>query len=71
MTILVPLHELERVHILETLRSVGGNKALASRFLGLDRKTLYRKLRAYAEASGETTPVRENQDSYPDTGQLP
>ncbi|HVR19800.1 MAG TPA: sigma-54 dependent transcriptional regulator [Polyangiaceae bacterium] len=68
---LVPLHELERLHILETLRSVGGNKALASRFLGLDRKTLYRKLRAYAEASGETPPAREAQDSYPDTGQVP
>jgi two-component system response regulator HydG len=61
---LVPLHELERLHILETLRSVGGNKALASRFLGLDRKTLYRKLRTYAEAAGEPPPVRERQDSY-------
>jgi two-component system response regulator HydG len=59
---LVPLHELERLHILETLRSVGGNKALASRFLGLDRKTLYRKLRAYAEASSEGAPPRDDHD---------
>jgi two-component system, NtrC family, response regulator HydG len=44
---LVPLSELERQHILEVLRSVGGNRALAARFLGLDRKTLYRKLKAY------------------------
>jgi len=63
---LVPLHELERLHILETLRSVGGNKALASRFLGLDRKTLYRKLRAYAEASNESPATRERQDSQPE-----
>jgi DNA-binding NtrC family response regulator len=62
---LVPLHELERLHILETLRSVGGNKALASRFLGLDRKTLYRKLRSYAEAAGQPPPVKDRQDSYP------
>jgi two-component system response regulator HydG len=61
---LVPLHELERAHILETLKSVGGNKALASRFLGLDRKTLYRKLRAYAEDSDEE-PEHDRQDSHP------
>ena len=61
---LVPLHELERLHILETLRSVGGNKALASRFLGLDRKTLYRKLRSYAETEAESPP-KDRPDSYP------
>ena len=61
---LVPLHELERLHILETLKSVGGNKALASRFLGLDRKTLYRKLRAYAEGSTDEQPERDRQDSH-------
>jgi two-component system response regulator HydG len=62
---LVPLHELERLHILETLRSVGGNKALASRFLGLDRKTLYRKLRSYAEEADQAEPAKDRQDSYP------
>jgi hypothetical protein len=29
---------------------VGGNKALTSRHLGLDRKTLYRKLKEYSIA---------------------
>jgi len=29
------------------MQSVHGNKALASRILGLDRKTLYRKLERY------------------------
>jgi hypothetical protein len=47
---LVSLKELERQHILEVLRSVGGNKALTSRHLGLDRKTLYRKLKEYSIA---------------------
>jgi DNA-binding NtrC family response regulator len=41
------LADVERQHILNVLRSVGGNKALASKLLGLDRKTLYRKLRQF------------------------
>jgi DNA-binding NtrC family response regulator len=61
---LVPLSELERNHILEVLRSVGGNRALASRFLGLDRKTLYRKLKAY-QAEGEPRTARVRVDSHP------
>ncbi|HEX7878123.1 MAG TPA: sigma-54 dependent transcriptional regulator, partial [Candidatus Eisenbacteria bacterium] len=38
---------VEREHILKTLRAVAGNKAAAARLLGLDRKTLYRKLKQY------------------------
>jgi DNA-binding NtrC family response regulator len=38
------LAEVEREHIADTLRSVAGNKAAAARVLGLNRKTLYRKL---------------------------
>lgn len=41
------LAELERRHICAVLDRVGGNKSLAARQLGVDRKTLYRKLRAY------------------------
>jgi DNA-binding NtrC family response regulator len=41
------LAEVEREHILRILRTARGNKAAAARILGLDRKTLYRKLRAY------------------------
>ena len=44
-----PLAEVEREHILATLRSAGGNKAAAARILGVDRKTLYRKLGEYGE----------------------
>jgi len=46
-----PLAEIEREHILRTLRTVGSNKAAAARLLGLDRKTLYRKLRIYETRS--------------------
>jgi DNA-binding NtrC family response regulator len=41
------LRELERDYILETLRETGGNKLRAAEALGVDRKTLYRKLDEY------------------------
>ncbi len=43
----VSLSEVEREYILKTLRAVRGNKAAAARVLGVDRKTLYRKLDLY------------------------
>jgi two-component system response regulator HydG len=46
-TEIVPLDELERRYILRVVESVHGNKAMAARLLGLDRKTLYRKLERY------------------------
>jgi two-component system response regulator HydG len=49
----VPLEEVERRHILQVFQGVGGNKSLASRILGLNRKTLYRKLREYGVALGD------------------
>lgn len=39
-----PLREIEEQHILRVLDSVSGNKALAARILGVDRKTLHRKV---------------------------
>jgi DNA-binding NtrC family response regulator len=46
------LREIERDYILEVLRKTGGNKSRAAELLGLDRKTLYRKLDEYrAEGS--------------------
>jgi two-component system response regulator HydG len=45
--LLPTLDEVERRYILRVMQSVQGNKALASRVLGLDRKTLYRKLERY------------------------
>jgi DNA-binding NtrC family response regulator len=41
------LDELEREYILEILREAGGNKSKTAEILGLDRKTLYRKLEEY------------------------
>ncbi|MGE0709648.1 MAG: sigma-54-dependent transcriptional regulator [Planctomycetota bacterium] len=49
---LVPLQVVERRHIERVLEAVGGNKARAARILGLDRKTLYRRLEQWmAEGS--------------------
>ena len=45
----LPLRELERAYILETLRRTDGNKSRAAEILGLDRKTLYRKLDEYGQ----------------------
>jgi DNA-binding NtrC family response regulator len=41
------LAEMEREYIVEILRDSGGNKSRAAEILGLDRKTLYRKLDEY------------------------
>ena len=45
---LATLDEVERRYILHVLDAVEGNKTLAATKLGLDRKTLYRKLELYA-----------------------
>jgi DNA-binding NtrC family response regulator len=50
---LLPLDEVERRHILRVLAAVEGNKRLAARILGLDRKTLYRKLERYGVDPGD------------------
>jgi two-component system response regulator HydG len=50
---ILPLEELERRHILRTLRSVQGNQARAAALLGLDRRTLYRRIEKYSEVFGQ------------------
>jgi DNA-binding NtrC family response regulator len=44
----LPLRAVERAYVLDVLRRVDGNKSRAAEILGLDRKTLYRKLAEYA-----------------------
>jgi transcriptional regulator of acetoin/glycerol metabolism len=41
--------------ILKALEKTAGNKAKAARLLGIDRKTLYRKMERY-EISGDDSP---------------
>jgi len=43
-TSFITLDQQERRHIAYVLRHVGGNKTQAARLLGVNRRTLYRKL---------------------------
>ena len=49
----LPLDEVEKEYILKILEKTGGNKYQAAHALGIDRKTLYRKL---AEIEGKLHP---------------
>jgi two-component system response regulator HydG len=49
---MLPIDEVERRYILRVLEAMGGNKADAARVLGVNRRTLYRKLERY----GKITP---------------
>jgi DNA-binding NtrC family response regulator len=49
----LPLHEVEKEYIKKILEKTGGNKYQAAHVLGIDRKTLYRKL---AEIEGKPHP---------------
>ncbi len=48
----LPMHEVERRYVLRVLEAVGGNKTLAARILGFDRRTMYRKLERYEAGLG-------------------
>jgi DNA-binding NtrC family response regulator len=50
---ILTLDELERRYILRALRIVGGNRSRAAELLGLDRRTLYRRIEKYQQAPGE------------------
>jgi two-component system response regulator HydG len=44
---LISLEEIERRYILRVMEVLGNNKSLAAQILGVDRRTLYRKLERY------------------------
>ena len=58
---LVTLEEVELRYIARVLQVAGGNKSLAAQILGLDRKTLYRKLNILS--GGATTPPPKREGS--------
>jgi len=49
---LAPLAAVEREHIARVLDHHGGNRTAAAKALGIDRKTLWRKIRAYGLGVG-------------------
>jgi DNA-binding NtrC family response regulator len=48
------LRELEREYILAVLARTGGHRSRAARILGIDRRTLYRKLREFESVTTVT-----------------
>lgn len=57
---LLSLEELERQYITRILEQTGGNKYKAAQILGIDRKTLYRKL---TQSKGQTSAQPVSEDS--------
>ena len=51
----VSLDDLERVYIQRILEETGGNKTRAAEILGIDRKTLYRRLESYDDVEEPET----------------
>ncbi len=49
----ITLEELERIHILRVLEHTAGNKKRAAEMLGIERCTLYSKLRSYGVSSAK------------------
>ena len=49
---LFPLAEVERRHIRKAMDVLGGHRGRVAEVLGIDRKTLYRKLASYGEPQG-------------------
>jgi two-component system response regulator HydG len=51
---LIPMEEVERRYILRVLKQVLGNKTTAAEVLGIDRRTLHRKLNSLQQTGGIT-----------------
>jgi len=49
----IPLADLERLYVRRVLESHGGNKSSAAKVLGIDRRTLYRRLNGSPENERE------------------
>jgi len=54
---IISLDELERRYIARALKLLNGNKARAAQLLGVDRRTLYRRLGRYATTSSKPKPA--------------
>jgi DNA-binding NtrC family response regulator len=59
----LPLAQLEKQAILETLRKLNGDKLLAARLLGIGKTTLYRKLKEYGIGHSDAEEHVASEDS--------
>ncbi|MDB4936161.1 MAG: acetoacetate metabolism regulatory protein AtoC [Labilithrix sp.] len=58
-TEIVTMEELEKRYLLRVFKLVGNNKSRAAEVLGIDRRTMYRKLERYAALDGTEAPSAE------------
>ena len=56
---LVTLEEVEQRYVAKVMQAAGGNKTLAAQILGLDRKTLYRKLSIRSDSPSDRPGARK------------
>jgi DNA-binding NtrC family response regulator len=61
-TEVVTLEQLEKSYILRVLSLMGGNKSQAAQLLGVDRRTLYRKLARYDGSDASSTDADAEKD---------
>lgn len=59
---LITLGEMERRYVRQVLTAVSGNKTHAARILGIDRRSLYRRL----EVPRDTTELKATISAAPD-----
>jgi DNA-binding NtrC family response regulator len=62
-TEIVTMEELEKRYLLRVFKLVGNNKSRAAEVLGIDRRTMYRKLERYAALDGTEAPTAEGGDN--------
>jgi DNA-binding NtrC family response regulator len=62
------LEELERQHILNTLRDCGGHRGRTADILGINRRTLYRKLLDYGVAREQPDEEEGDDSPQPEAG---
>ena len=61
-TEIVTMEELEKRYLLHVFKLVGSNKSRAAEVLGIDRRTMYRKLERYAELDAVERGVAASDD---------
>src|SRR2546425_1213711 len=64
------LAELERRYIIRVLEKMGGHQLNTARVLGIDRRTLYRRLRQYGRASRDETEEEDLEPTSEDSAQV-
>jgi two-component system response regulator HydG len=68
---LITLDEMERRYVRQVLNAVGGNKTHAARILGIDRRSLYRRLEEPRNDQRKEEPKPGEHHAHPRTPTTP